>query len=111
MEGVPPKCIIQAVSECGSSRWYAIGLKIYNDDKVTELTADKPTYSDKLQVIIQRRKREVGERKLAEDLLKACREINDPIYYNVMEEARKHSIAAQGSGCQACFNDLSPVCY
>ena len=100
MEGVAPKCIIQAVSECGSSRWYAIGIKIYNDDKVTVLTADKPTCTDKLQVIIERRKREVGERKLAEDLLKACREINDPIHSNVMEEAKRHYIAVQGSSIQ-----------
>ena len=98
MEGVPPKCIVEAVLECGSSRWYAIGIKIYNDDKVTTLTADKPACVDKLQAILQRRQREVGERQLAEDLLKACNSIKDPIYFEVIKEAEKLSAVVQVLG-------------
>lgn len=44
---------------------------------------------DKLEAIILKRRAAIGEEKVAEDILQACKDIKDPIYADVIGEARR----------------------
>lgn len=91
VEGLPAHFIVEAVLERGSSRWFGLGMKIYsrNNSRIVELTADKHSHADKLLAIIKQREMAVGLKSVAEDIVRACREIPDPIYHDVIAEARR----------------------
>lgn len=99
VEGIPACFILESAVEWGSSRWHALGLKIYsgNIDKVTKLAADKPALEDKLEAIIAVRISSVGAKTAAEEVLRACKSIRYPIYCDVMKGAKELQSAAQGS--------------
>ena len=83
------EAIIDAVLKHGASRWYAIGLKLgYSDDEVKTMTCHTSDFADKLLAIVQAKSKSVGERKLLEDLLLACKNISNPIIGAVGHELR-----------------------
>lgn len=99
VEDLPAQFIVDAVLECGASRWCDLGPEIYsrNSSRIEELTADKPTPTDKLRAIIKERKLSVGLKCVAEDIVKACREIPNPIYHDVIADARRRQRLVQCS--------------
>jgi hypothetical protein len=91
VEGVYPKNIFKAVVEWGCSQWYSIGLTLLdgNDAKVTAYSKDMAECGQKLQAIITKTQAHIGPKRTAEELLQACKDAPMPIYYAVIQEAKR----------------------
>lgn len=75
-----PKTLFDAVVKCGPDRWYEIGLELgYSDGKLNDLVLDMYGGGQKLRRIINTKACEVGAETAADELLKACCSICDPI--------------------------------
>lgn len=79
--------LCSAVKECGSARWKVLGLAMgFTDNQVEVLTQNTIDFSDKVQLIVDAKRREVGELQAKESLLKACSAIEPPIIEPVREK-------------------------
>lgn len=86
--------VIKAVIKHGNDRWYDIGLKLGLSNAQVNTTAnDKPSGDGKLLALIERKKEEVGVQCLAQDLLRACKDISSPIIGAVEDELQNSSFS------------------
>ena len=84
---IAPASIIKAVVKQGADQYFAIGRELgLNASKINDTVSSIPTFSGKLLAIIERQKSALGEQKLAEELLAACKRIDNPIYENVLRQ-------------------------
>lgn len=108
VEGVRPRFIVDSVLDCGCHRWYSIAMKICGDSdaKVSAWADGKVEHSDKLLAVIRKRQSEIGLKTVAEEIVRACRNITSPIYEGVMEEARRRNAEVQGISWDCSLTDM-----
>lgn len=84
---VAPASIIKAVIDQGADQYFSIGRELgLNAAKINATVSAIPTASGKLRAIIDRQRSALGEKKLVQALLEACKTIDDPIYENVVRQ-------------------------
>ena len=84
---IAPASIIRAVVDQGADQYFSIGRELgLNASKINATVSSIPTASGKLRAIIDRQRSALGEKKLVEELLAACKRIDDPIHENVLRQ-------------------------
>lgn len=81
--------VIDAVVTVGQDQWYSIGRKLrVGGATIDAITDNKPDHASKLYAIIEEKRRDVGNKTLADKLLKVCKKLN---IYGAVEDELKDS--------------------
>ena len=81
--------LIKAVIDNGQDQFYSFGREFgLTPAQISSITYDKPSTSDKLRAIIDKRRAVVGDEKLRDDLLTACDSVDISITGVVLDQLK-----------------------
>ena len=81
--------LIKAVIDNGQDQFYSFGRDLgLTPAEISSITDDKPSTSDKLRAIIDKRRAVVGDEELRDDLLAACDSVSRPIKGAVLDQLK-----------------------